>query len=72
MPTDDTFVPLGAAYYPVPAGSPTRSYAFLLVPGFTLLAFSSAVEPLRIANQLSQQPLEPMAFDGRCCTTLSP
>lgn len=57
MPTDDTIVPLGAAYYPVPAGSPTRSYAFLLVPGFTLLAFSSAVEPLRIANQLSQQPL---------------
>ncbi|RLL64947.1 GlxA family transcriptional regulator [Paenirhodobacter hankyongi] len=57
MPTDDTIVPLGAAYFPVPAGSPTRSYAFLLVPGFTLLAFSSAVEPLRIANQLSQQPL---------------
>ena len=57
MATDDTIVPLGAAYYPVPAGGPTRSYAFLLVPGFTLLAFSSAVEPLRIANQLSQQPL---------------
>ena len=44
MPTDDTIVPLGAAYFPVPAGSPTRSYAFLLVPGFTLLAFSSAVD----------------------------
>jgi transcriptional regulator GlxA family with amidase domain len=41
----------------LPEKGPTRSYAFVLVPGFTLLAFSSAVEPLRIANQLSQQPL---------------
>ena len=50
-------VPRGAAYYPVPAPVETRRYAFILVPGFTLLAFSSAVEPLRIANQLSQLPL---------------
>lgn len=50
-------VPQGAAYYPVQSTGPTRSYAFILVPGFTLLAFASAVEPLRIANQLSQQPL---------------
>lgn len=50
-------VPKGAAFYPVQNPGPTRSYAFILVPGFTLLAFSSAVEPLRIANQLSQQPL---------------
>jgi len=57
MEPSEPLVPAGAAYYPVPAASPTRSYAFILVPGFTLLAFSSAVEPLRIANQLSQQPL---------------
>lgn len=57
MPTEHPIVPLGAAFFPVPAGSPTRRYAFILAPGFTLLAFSSAVEPLRIANQLSQQPL---------------
>lgn len=50
-------VPKGAAYFPVAQPGPTRSYAFILVPGFTLLAFSSAVEPLRIANQLSQHPL---------------
>lgn len=50
-------VPAGAAYAPVPAPGPTRNYAFVLVPGFTLLAFASAVEPLRIANQLSQAPL---------------
>ena len=50
-------VPEGAAFFPVPDSAMTRSYAFVLVPGFTLLAFASAVEPLRIANQLSQQPL---------------
>lgn len=57
MQTNETLIPEGAAFYPVPDPGPTRDYAFVLVPGFTLLAFSSAVEPLRIANQLSQQPL---------------
>jgi AraC family carnitine catabolism transcriptional activator len=57
MPDFAPVVPKGAAYYPAQNPRPTRSYAFILVPGFTLLAFSSAVEPLRIANQLSQQPL---------------
>ena len=50
-------VPKGAAFFPVPEPGPSRSYAFLIVPGFTLLAFASAVEPLRIANQLSQKQL---------------
>lgn len=54
---DNPLVPLGAAYFPVNDPGTTRSYAFILAPGFTLLAFSSAVEPLRIANQLSQHPL---------------
>lgn len=53
----EAIVPAGAAYVAVPQARPTRTYAFVLVPGFTLLAFSSAVEPLRIANQLSQKPL---------------
>ncbi|WP_395543330.1 GlxA family transcriptional regulator [Neotabrizicola sp. sgz301269] len=60
-------VPLGAAFHPVEHPGPTRTYAFILVPGFTLLAFASAVEPLRIANQLSQQPLyawEILSEDG--------
>jgi len=35
----------------------TRSYGFLLVPDFTLLAYSSAVEPLRMANKLSNKTL---------------
>ena len=38
-------------------GASTRSYGFFLVPNFTLLAFSSAVEPLRMANKLSNQEL---------------
>lgn len=57
MANEDTLVPNGAAFFPVQMSGPTRNYAFILVPGFTLLAFASAVEPLRIANQLSQQPL---------------
>lgn len=55
--TPEAIVPAGAAFVAVPEGKLTRTYAFILVPGFTLLAFSSAVEPLRIANQLSQKPL---------------
>lgn len=50
-------VPKGAAFFPVSNAGTPRSYAFILVPGFTLLAFASAIEPLRIANQLSQKPL---------------
>jgi AraC family transcriptional regulator, carnitine catabolism transcriptional activator len=54
---DDGHVPTGAFYFPVETGEQTRTFAFLLLPEFTLLAFSSAVEPLRIANQLAQKPL---------------
>lgn len=50
-------VPSGAAYFPVTGEVVTRRYAFLLLPDFTLLAFSSALDPLRIANQLSHRPL---------------
>ena len=35
----------------------TRLFSFLLLPEFTLLALSSAVDPLRIANQLAQKLL---------------
>lgn len=63
----EALVPIGAAFQPVDNPGPTRAYAFILVPGFTLLAFASAVEPLRIANQLSQRPLyrwEILSEDG--------
>ncbi len=35
----------------------TRNFGFFLVPNFTLLAFSSAVEPLRMANKISGEEL---------------
>lgn len=34
----------------------TRKFAFLLLDRFTLMAFASAVEPLRLANRISEHP----------------
>ena len=50
-------VPKGAFYFPVSNFAGTKQLGFLLLPEFTLLAFSAALDPLRIANQLSQKPL---------------
>lgn len=57
-------VPEGAAFFPVPGSGMTRNYAFVLVPGFTLLAFASAAEPLRIAKQLSGPAPGPRQCDA--------
>lgn len=65
---DHGLIPIGVAHFPIKGPVVTRDYAFLLLPRFTLLAFSSAVEPLRIANQLSQKPLyrwRVLSQDGR-------
>ena len=59
-PTDDpskNVIPTGAFHFPVAEFKQTRHLGFLLLPEFTLLAFSAAVDPLRIANQLAQKPL---------------
>lgn len=40
-----------------PAEEAQRTFGFLLLPQFSMLAFSSAVEPLRAANRLSGQRL---------------
>lgn len=40
-----------------PAERPPRQVAFLLVPGFALMSFASAIEPLRAANHLSGKEL---------------
>lgn len=50
-------IPRGVAFFRISGPVKTREFAFLALPRFTLLAFSSAIEPLRIANQLTQQPL---------------
>lgn len=42
--------------------APTQRFGFLLLPRFALLAFTSAVEPLRAANLLSGRPLYTWRF----------
>lgn len=56
---DDTarFVSKGSAYYKLAPAGPCRDFYFLMLPKMTMLAFSAAVEPLRIANQLTGQCL---------------
>ena len=51
--------------------SPTVAYGFLLLPGFSLIAFSTAVEPLRMANRIAHAPLycwQVFTLDGKPVT----
>ncbi len=50
-------VPEGAFFFPIDGFDAPLDLGFLLLPRFTLLAFSAALDPLRIANQLAQKPL---------------
>ena len=51
------FVAKGSAHVTVPTQAEPISVSFVLLPKFTMLAFSSAIEPLRMANQLTGQVL---------------
>lgn len=51
------FVSKGSAYFKLEPSGITRDFHFLMLPKMTMLAFSAAVEPLRIANQLTGQCL---------------
>lgn len=51
------FVARGVAHVPLPKVTEPVSVTFVLVPKFTMLAFTSAIEPLRVANQLTGQIL---------------
>ena len=53
----DRFIPRGAASFAVAYDGPPRDFAFVLLPRLTLLAFSAAVEPLRVANQVTRKEL---------------
>jgi len=67
-------VPAGAFSYPVTDQKETRWFDFLILPEFTLLAFSAALDPLRIANQLAQKPLygwRVMSEDGNAVLSSS-
>mgnify|MGYP003648416817 CR=1 FL=1 len=50
-------VPKGVAFVDLPPEQETEVISFLLLPKLSMLAFSSAIEPLRIANQLTGQEL---------------
>ena len=52
-----SFISKGAASLSVPYDGPPKDYFFVLLPGLTLLAFTAALEPLRIANQVSGKTL---------------
>jgi AraC family transcriptional regulator, carnitine catabolism transcriptional activator len=49
----ERFVSKGAAYFDVGTTDAQHDFYFLLLPKMTMLAFSAALEPLRIANQLT-------------------
>lgn len=49
----ERFVSKGAASFSLDTEHQTRDFYFLMLPKMTMLAFSAAVEPLRIANQLT-------------------
>lgn len=53
----DALVPKGVARFSVPRVASTQNVVFVLVPKFSMVAFSSAIETLRIANQLTGQTL---------------
>lgn len=52
-PSANKFVSRGVAHIDVPRLDEPILVSFVLVPQFTMLAFTSAIEPLRAANQLS-------------------
>ena len=52
-----TYVARGVAHLPVPPVTEPVRVSFILVPRFTMLAFSAAIEAMRIANQLTGQEL---------------
>jgi transcriptional regulator GlxA family with amidase domain len=65
------FLQKGAASFPIRYDGPIREFYFALLPKLTMLALSSAIEPLRIANQIAQQELyrwHTMSADGKPVT----
>jgi transcriptional regulator GlxA family with amidase domain len=64
----EDFIPKGAASFKIDFDGPPKDFYFLLLPKLTMLAFSAAVEPLRIANQVAKKELYrwfTMTEDGR-------
>ena len=55
--TQRHFIPRGAASLSINFDGPAREFCFLMLPRLTMLAFAAAIEPLRIANQLTKKEL---------------
>lgn len=53
----DRFISRGIAHVSLPAIAEPVTVSFVLMRKFTMLAFTAAIEPLRVANQLSGQVL---------------
>ncbi|MGB0959584.1 MAG: GlxA family transcriptional regulator [Halocynthiibacter sp.] len=51
------FLPKGPTSFQIDQKVETKEFYFVLLPNLTLMALSAAIEPLRIANQLSQKEL---------------
>lgn len=56
------WIPRGIAFCEFEQEFQTESFTFVLLPEFSMNAFSSAVEPLRLANQLTGKEI----FHWRC------
>jgi AraC family transcriptional regulator, glycine betaine-responsive activator len=57
MVEQSRFVAKGSAHVKLAGPIEPLDVSFVLLPKFTMLAFSSAIEPLRMANQLTQKVL---------------
>lgn len=53
--TSGHFIPKGAASFKIDFEGAPKEFYFLLLPKLTMLAFSAAVELLRIANQVTKK-----------------
>ena len=59
---------------PTPATDQPMTIGFLLMPLFSMMAFVSAVEPLRVANRMAERQLyrwEVLTRDGNAVTAES-
>jgi transcriptional regulator GlxA family with amidase domain len=62
------YIANGVAHVELPTVASPVAVSFVLLPKFTMLAFASAIEPLRIANQLTGQALfrwQVLSIDGQ-------
>jgi len=68
MTDQQKYVAKGTAHVKLTAKPEPIDVSFVLLPKFTMLAFSAALEPMRMANQLTQQVLfrwTVLSDDGR-------